>query len=1010
MPSPEPLYDKPEVILNGPIKKTCTLESNLISPEVPSLSLKKPVTSKPNISDIKPTTKVNEQGKTLSGSSVKRFKCPDCNQLFKRTEHLLRHSLTHSGEKPFKCNICSRTFARADAHNRHLKIHTDDPFITDAHKAKHSTVVYTAAAKKALESQRISQTKKKSSTDADSFTKSLIDEKVESKNTKSKSLKTKLKIENDPMQDTKPKQCLKDSEYNIDYAERKTNISVTLSVRSSKSVSDGIGDRTTKELEAAAALLTSARGSKVETNELLNHINSSISSNDEEEIHSSGQECGMDKPKNIPLERIKQGRDNYEDIKEFTDDNRSTKTMPALSLYKHQDDDNDEISPQKGDHDRNVLCPKHISELLFSHVSIISEYEVFSFKCPLGDCEKKLVSAHLTIHCGKNASYDRGRQGMTHTKECKSATMADFKNFVNHLSENHLAMHNCAYCLKRHKKDDFSILDRKAINFIVDYFGLDNPSQGGLLDVARRSGLGPRLYISREPYSTDHKELRSASKPSEPQFLPGFHSGNSKNDVDFRTSTIPHHFLSSVLDASASLCKCMDGDYDFHSGRFHNSQHYVSEHKGYEGDRIYANDFPRYHIPFYNNGSERSFDSHNSYNADNHAKTRHVEHYYFSYKGAGRQSCDINDDNCDVKCSAEELPPYDERGRQVPEYAIGSKRLVYMNDIEAEVDERGVAPVEKRRQVSPYIDDATILSGRSSRRGSTGSRKHSFSNVNFDDDVFRKKQSNTKTLPLNSPSVLAYATTPSSHYLRQYPGRGSYHSVTSSVSSHHTDYNDEMYPYHNIAQSEYSPYEYMAFSALEEREGVRRISGPRLSANIESYGSDPIYSVTRSLNESTGSSVTSVYWPPVVYDDNQHFKSYYRYPNGYSRASYGEPYIKGKHFPPVYSYNKLDYDSRKPSILTSAKSESGADLPYTQPIDHFNGSHQINIDSRYKYRDPSLDYPTQTNNSYAHNLNRHSLGSTLDEQFKVLTVNCPSKDNEISKTTSIDASPNLKRV
>ncbi|KAI9206577.1 uncharacterized protein BJ171DRAFT_421767, partial [Polychytrium aggregatum] len=53
----------------------------------------------------------------------KKYPCPTCHLSFRRSEHLSRHLLTHSGAKPFLCHICSRSFSRLDAVQRHVKTH-----------------------------------------------------------------------------------------------------------------------------------------------------------------------------------------------------------------------------------------------------------------------------------------------------------------------------------------------------------------------------------------------------------------------------------------------------------------------------------------------------------------------------------------------------------------------------------------------------------------------------------------------------------------------------------------------------------------------------------------------------------------------------------------------------------------------------------------------------------------------------------------------------------------------
>ncbi|KAI9011519.1 hypothetical protein BC832DRAFT_529294, partial [Gaertneriomyces semiglobifer] len=64
-----------------------------------------------------------DDGNSSSSSDAKRkYACPSCSLTFRRTEHLLRHKLTHSGEKPYGCDICSRGFSRMDALRRHQKV------------------------------------------------------------------------------------------------------------------------------------------------------------------------------------------------------------------------------------------------------------------------------------------------------------------------------------------------------------------------------------------------------------------------------------------------------------------------------------------------------------------------------------------------------------------------------------------------------------------------------------------------------------------------------------------------------------------------------------------------------------------------------------------------------------------------------------------------------------------------------------------------------------------------
>lgn len=80
--------------------------------------------------------------------------CAECQQSFKRTEHLIRHERsriqtrqrdcineTDRKEKPFSCPYCPSLFSREDLINRHVrKFHPDDPLVERPRKRKRENV------------------------------------------------------------------------------------------------------------------------------------------------------------------------------------------------------------------------------------------------------------------------------------------------------------------------------------------------------------------------------------------------------------------------------------------------------------------------------------------------------------------------------------------------------------------------------------------------------------------------------------------------------------------------------------------------------------------------------------------------------------------------------------------------------------------------------------------------------------------------------------------------------
>ena len=49
--------------------------------------------------------------------------CVRCGKAFSRKEHLVRHSVSHTGQKQYACDICGKTFGRKDNVRKHRKTH-----------------------------------------------------------------------------------------------------------------------------------------------------------------------------------------------------------------------------------------------------------------------------------------------------------------------------------------------------------------------------------------------------------------------------------------------------------------------------------------------------------------------------------------------------------------------------------------------------------------------------------------------------------------------------------------------------------------------------------------------------------------------------------------------------------------------------------------------------------------------------------------------------------------------
>lgn len=54
-------------------------------------------------------------------SAPAKYQCSVCSKRYKRREHLLRHSSSHTSERPYRCTSCDGSFQRADVLKRHVR-------------------------------------------------------------------------------------------------------------------------------------------------------------------------------------------------------------------------------------------------------------------------------------------------------------------------------------------------------------------------------------------------------------------------------------------------------------------------------------------------------------------------------------------------------------------------------------------------------------------------------------------------------------------------------------------------------------------------------------------------------------------------------------------------------------------------------------------------------------------------------------------------------------------------
>ncbi|KAK9888006.1 hypothetical protein WA026_000291 [Henosepilachna vigintioctopunctata] len=99
---------------------TIAVKREVPSP-VPSCTSSIYTLNRSSASDVKSSSIHGAQKVNAWARKQRKFKCDLCPSSFKRSSHLSRHQLVHTGERPYSCNQCEKAFSRHDKLKHHIR-------------------------------------------------------------------------------------------------------------------------------------------------------------------------------------------------------------------------------------------------------------------------------------------------------------------------------------------------------------------------------------------------------------------------------------------------------------------------------------------------------------------------------------------------------------------------------------------------------------------------------------------------------------------------------------------------------------------------------------------------------------------------------------------------------------------------------------------------------------------------------------------------------------------------